>query len=199
MSTGMKLAIGLVVAVVMFVAMPYNGLQYSKNEALAKFADVDAQLKRRADLVPNLVRTVDALAAQERAVIQGAMEARAKATQMTLNPLTATPEQMKQFADAQAALGSSLGRLLATVEAYPQIKSAPAFMTLQAQLEGTENRIAVARRDYNEAVRGYNTRQDLVWYMLAKPFAGVSRMAMFEASASDREVPKVNFDIGKKG
>ena len=116
------------------------------------------QYQRRADLIPNLVETVKGYAKQEKEVLEGVVEARAKATQITLDPSIVTdPEKFQQFQEAQQQLSGALGRLLAITENYPDLKSNQNFLALQSQLEGTENRIAVARRDYIDAVRAYNT------------------------------------------
>jgi LemA protein len=125
----------------------------------AKWADVQSQYQRRADLVPNLVAVVKGYAKQEQDTLTKVTEARARATsvQVSANDLQ-DPQKMAAFQSAQNELGQSLGRLLVSVEAYPDLKSNENFLALQSQLEGTENRIAVARRDYNEAVRDYNTR-----------------------------------------
>jgi LemA protein len=119
---------------------------------------VQNQYQRRADLIPNLVETVKGFAQQEREVLTQVTEARARATQIQVDASTVTdPEKFRQFQEAQGQLSGALGRLLATVERYPELKSNTNFLALQSQLEGTENRIAVARRDYIEAVRAYNT------------------------------------------
>ena len=137
-----------------------NNIPTFEQNAKAKWSEVLSQYKRRADLVPNLVETVKGFAAQEQQVLTSVVEARAKATQAQVQlPADAVnnPEAMKRFQDAQNQLTGALGRLLAVVERYPDIKSGQNFLALQSQLEGTENRIAIARRDYIEAVRVYNT------------------------------------------
>ncbi|MFN7176620.1 MAG: LemA family protein [Thermaurantiacus sp.] len=135
-----------------------NTIPTKEEAAKAKWADVENQYQRRADLVPNLVATVQGFAAQERDVLTAVTEARARASsvQLSADDLT-NPAQVAQFQAAQDQLGQSLGRLLVTVERYPELKSNQNFLELQSQLEGTENRIAIARRDYNEAARAYNT------------------------------------------
>jgi LemA protein len=131
----------------------------AKEEAVkAKWADVENQYQRRADLIPNLVSTVKGYAAQEKDVLEAVTKARASASQVTVDPTKLSdPKQLAAFEQAQGALGQSLGRLLVTVEKYPDLKSNELFLQLQSQLEGTENRITVARRDYNMAVQDYNT------------------------------------------
>ncbi len=135
-----------------------NNIPAFEEQAKAKWGDVQNQYQRRADLIPNLVETVKGFAAQERQVLEAVINARAKATQVQVNVDQLTdPEAIKRFQDAQQQLSGALGRLIATVENYPDLKSNANFLALQSQLEGTENRIAIARRDYIEAVRLYNT------------------------------------------
>jgi LemA protein len=135
-----------------------NNIPTYDEAAKAKWSDVQNQYQRRADLIPNLVETVKGYAAQERQVLTEVTEARAKVSQIKVDASTITdPAKFKQYQDAQNALTGALGRLLVTVERYPDLKSNQNFLALQSQLEGTENRIAVARRDYIEGVRVYNT------------------------------------------
>jgi LemA protein len=137
-----------------------NNIPSYDEAAKAKWSDVLNQYQRRADLIPNLVETVKGYAAQERQVLEEVINARARATQVQVQippDIVNNPEAFKRFQDAQAQLTGALGRLLAVSERYPDLKSNQNFLALQSQLEGTENRIAVARRDYIEAVRQYNT------------------------------------------
>src|ERR671926_638771 len=154
----------------------YNTIPTLEEQAKARWGDVQNQYQRRADLIPNLVATVQGYAKQERDVLTSVVEARAKATQVKVDASQLTdPEKVKQFQDAQNQLSGALGRLLAITENYPDLKSNQNFLALQSQLEGTENRIAVARRDYIEAVRGYKTEPRTIpgrWWnalMGAKP------------------------------
>src|SRR5215216_5358985 len=136
----------------------YNTIPTLEEEAKAKWADVQNNYQRRADLIPNLVATVQGYAKQEKDVLTAVVEARAKATQTKIFASQPTdPEKLKQFQDAQNQLSGALGRLIAISENYPDLKSNQNFLALQSQLEGTENRITIARRDYIEAVRAYNT------------------------------------------
>ncbi len=136
----------------------YNAIPTYEEQAKAKWADVQNNYQRRADLIPNLVATVQGYAKQEKDVLTAVVEARAKATQVKIDVSQLDdPAKLKQFQDAQNQLSGALGRLLAVSENYPDLKSNQNFLALQSQLEGTENRIAVARRDYIEAVRVYNT------------------------------------------
>ena len=177
-----------------------NSVPAAEENAKAKWADVQNTYQRRSDLVPNLVESVKGAMQQEKDVLVGVTEARAKATsiQVTAADLS-DPAKMAQYQQAQAGLGQSLGRLLASVEAYPQIKSNENVLALQSQLEGTENRITVARRDYNEAVRQYNTTirtfPDIIG---AKVVHGAKPMIPFEATTPGaQEAPKIDMTPGK--
>lgn len=169
----------------------------AKEEAVkAKWADVENQYQRRADLIPNLVATVKGYAAQEKDVLESVTKARASATQVTVDPTKLSdPAQLAQFEQAQGALGQSLGRLLMTVEKYPELKSNEQFMALQSQLEGTENRIAVARRDYNLAVQDYNTEiRTFPSLITAKVVYGAQPIAPFKATTVNADqAPEVKF------
>lgn len=146
------------VAALSLAACGINSVPAAEEEAKAKWADVEAQFQRRANLIPNLAETVQGAAENERGILTEVTEARARATSINITGDDLDdPAKMELFAAAQSQLGAGIGRLLASVEAYPQIQSNQNFLTLQSQLEGTENRIAVAIRDYNEAVRKYNT------------------------------------------
>jgi LemA protein len=134
----------------------YQSIPQGENAVSAAWAEVQNQYQRRADLVPNLVETVKGYAAHERETLEAVVDARARATQVQLNVTDLTPENLKRFEDAQGQLRSALGRLLAVAENYPQLRANENFRDLQAQLEGTENRIAIARRRYIEQVRGFN-------------------------------------------
>ncbi len=151
----LALALGLALSL---SACGINSVPTAEENAKAKWADVEAQFQRRANLIPNLAEVTQGAAANERAILTEVTEARARATSVsvTANDL-GNAEKMAEFQAAQAQLGAGIGRLLASFEAYPQIQSNQNFLALQSQLEGTENRIAVAIRDYNEAVRQYNT------------------------------------------
>lgn len=169
----------------------------TKEEAVkAKWGDVENQYQRRADLIPNLVATVKGFAAQEKDVLEAVTKARASATQVTVDPSKLTdPEQMAKFEAAQGQVGSTLGRLLVTVEKYPELKSNENFLQLQSQLEGTENRITVARRDYNMAVQDYNTEIRTFPSMIAaKVIYGAKPIAPFKATTVNANTaPTVTF------
>ena len=162
----------------------------------AAWSQVLNQYQRRADLVPNLVETVAGYAKQERETLTAVVEARARATQIQLPPeLLTDPEAFKRFQDSQQALGSSLARLLAVVENYPDLKSNQNFLALQSQLEGTENRIAVARRDYIEAVRQYNTELRTIpgRWIAALLYPDAKVKATFDIPQESQQAPRVKF------
>ena len=169
----------------------------AKEEAVkAKWADVENQYQRRADLIPNLVSTVKGFAAQEKDVLEAVTKARASASQVTVDPTKLSdPKQLAAFEQAQGALGQSLGRLLVTVEKYPDLKSNELFLQLQSQLEGTENRITVARRDYNMAVQDYNTEiRTFPSLITAKVVYGAEPIAPFKATTVNADkAPEVKF------
>ena len=174
----------------------YNTIPTLQEQAKARWADVQNQYQRRADLIPNLVATVQGFAAQEKNVLTAVVEARAKATQIRVDASQLTdPDKLKAFQDAQNQLTGALGRLLAVSENYPELKSNANFLALQSQLEGTENRIAVARRDYIDAVRAYNTAlrtfPTVIWAKTA--FASEKPMAEFTASEGTEKPPHVKF------
>ena len=178
-----------------------NSVPTAEENVNAKWGNVQNEYQRRADLVPNLVNTVKGYAQQEKSVLTEVTEARAKASSIQLNAKDLDdPAKVKQFQDAQQQLGGSLGRLLATFEAYPDLKSNQNFLTLQAQLEGTENSILVARKDYNEAVQAYNTRiRTFPDAIGAKIFYGAKPKVPFEASAGAQTAPKVDFNTNTAG
>tara|TARA_R110002073_G_scaffold42858_10_gene119530 strand:- start:454 stop:1044 length:591 start_codon:yes stop_codon:yes gene_type:complete len=173
-----------------------NSVPTAEENAKAKWADVESSYQRRADLIPNLVETVRGFATQEQDTLTAVVEARAKATSIQLNADDlGDAAKVQEFAAAQGALSQGLGRLMATVEAYPDLKSNQNFLALQSQLEGTENRINVARRDYNEAVRQYNTTirtfPDIIG---AKIIHGAEPMTPFQATTEGaEEAPEVKF------
>ncbi len=177
----------------------YNTIPTQQERAEAAWADVQSQYQRRADLIPNLVSTVQGAAIAERTTLTQVIEARARATSIQVSPDTLSdPAAFEQFQAAQGQLTSALSRLLVTVEAYPQLQANQNFVQLQAQLEGTENRIAIARRDYNEAVREYNTTlrtfPNVIWANTVH--SGSDAMQLFNATAEAQTAPDVNFNLG---
>lgn len=175
-----------------------NNIPTYEQQAKAAWSQVLNEYKRRNDLIPNLVETVKGFADQEKQVLTDVIEARAKATQaqVQLPPDVLTnPDAMKKFQESQATLGSALGRLMAVIERYPDIKSGQNFLALQSQIEGTENRIAVSRRDYISSVRVYNTELTTIpgrwWKSFMYP--GSKEMATFDVPAEEQKAPKVDF------
>lgn len=146
----------LFVTVVFLTGCGFQSIPASKNEVEAALSEVTNQYKRRADLIPNLVATVQGYAKHEKETLEGVTQARSQATQVTLDPSKATPEQIQKYSEAQGQLGSALGRLLVVAEKYPDLKANENFRDLQAQLEGTENRITIARKRYIDTVKEFN-------------------------------------------
>ena len=193
----MKKSTIIIIAVAVLAAVwgitGYNGLVSMDEGVQTKWADVETQYQRRADLIPNLVNTVKGYAAHESETLQAVVEARAKATSVNIDPSNMSAEQIANFQKAQDGVSSALGRLLVTVEKYPDLKANENFKELQAQLEGTENRISVARRDYNEAARKYNTTlRSFPKNILAGMF-GFEKKAYFEAQEGSEQAPTVQF------
>jgi LemA protein len=183
-------------------ACGFNTIPTAEENAKAAWGEVQNQYQRRADLIPNLVETVKGYAAHEKDVLEAVVEARAKATQTTISSdVLSNPELFKQFQDNQAGLTSALSRLLAVVENYPDLKANQNFLALQAQLEGTENRIAVARRDYIQAVRDYNlslrTFPSVLWATFW--YTSNEPMQTFSAPEDKLELPKVDFGTKSGG
>ena len=173
-----------------------NTVPTQEENAKAKWANVQADYQRRADLIPNLVETVKGYAKQEQSVLVEVTEARAKATSVQVSATDLTdPNKVAQFQQAQGALSQGLGRLLASVEAYPDLKSNQNFLALQSQLEGTENRINISIKDYNEAVQLYNTTiRTFPDAIGAKVFYGAEPMAPYQATAPNADrAPTVKF------
>lgn len=171
----------------------YNKLVEQEEAVTRSWADVETQYQRRADLIPNLVNTVKGYAAHESETLEAVINARSKATQITIDPTNATPEQIAAFQAAQGEVSQALGRLLAVSENYPDLKANEQFSELQAQLEGTENRIAESRRLYNEAVQTYNVSvrkfPNNIWAMIF----GFDIKTPFAADAGAKNAPEVKF------
>lgn len=173
-----------------------NNVPTFEEKAKASWSEVQNQYQRRSDLIPNLVETVKGFAAQEKEVLEAVVSARAKATSVTIDASTVTdPEKFKQFQEAQSQLSGALGRLLAITENYPDLKSNQNFLALQSQLEGTENRIAVARKDYIEAVRVFNTELRTIpgRWIAAILYPDAKPMETFTSTPGAETPPKVNF------
>jgi LemA protein len=173
-----------------------NSVPTAEENVNAKWAHVQSEYQRRADLIPNLVETVKGYAQQEREVLTEVTNARANASRVQLNANDLDdPAKVQAFNQAQGQLGGALGRLLVTFERYPDLKSNQNFLTLQSQIEGTENSILVARRDYNEAVQAYNTRiRTFPDAIGAKIFYGAKPKVPFEAAAGAEDAPQVDFN-----
>ena len=186
--------LALIVLLGLWLMMTYNGLVTLRQRCRQAFSDIDVQLKQRHDLVPNLVETVKGFAAQERTVLTEVTEARSRASSIQLTPEALNdPKAMERFQAAQGQLTGALSRLMVVVEKYPELKSNQNFLQLQSQLEGTENRIAVERRRFNEAVRDYNTRLGLAPGSIVARLLGFTPKAYFEAAPDAATPPKVKF------
>ena len=192
----LKIAMAAAALALPLSACGINSVPTAEENAKAKWANVQADYQRRADLIPNLVETVKGFAKQEQGTLTAVVEARAKATSIQLNAGDLSdPAKVAAFQQAQGALSQSLGRLLANVEAYPDLKSNQNFLALQSQLEGTENKINVSLRDYNDAVQGYNTTiRTFPDAIGAKIFYGAKPMETFKATAPNAgRAPTVKF------
>jgi len=190
-----KLLVGLIgfLAITSLSSCGYNTMVQLDENVKAKWAQVENAYQRRADLVPNLVNTVKGAANFEQETLTRVVEARAKATSINVDPNNLTPESIAQFQEAQGALSQSLGRLLATVEAYPDIKANQNFLELQAQLEGTENRISVERRAFIEATQQYNSEIRQFPNNIMAGIFGFKQKGSFTADAGANKAPDVQF------
>ncbi len=191
-----RLGLSLVPAALALSGCGLNSVPTAEENAKAKWANVQADYQRRADLIPNLVETVKGYAKQEQSVLVQVTEARAKATSVQLTGADlSNPAKVQQFQRAQGQLSAGLGRLLATVEAYPDLKSNQNFLALQSQLEGTENRINISIKDYNEAVQAYNTTiRTFPDAIGAKLIYGAQPMTPYQATAPNADrAPQVKF------
>lgn len=186
--------VGIIVVIGLIVVGTYNGLVGSRENVNTKLANIQSQYQRRADLIPNLVSTVRGAADFERETLESVTDARARATQITIDPSSASPEQLQEYQNAQGELSQALGRLLAVAESYPQLTATQNFKDLQIQLEGTENRISVARNDFNEAARGYNTSVQRFPTNITAGLFGFDSFAYFEAETGADQAPDVNFE-----
>lgn len=197
-----KIVLAIVGVVVLLLAIvsvqSYNGL-VSKEEQVSKtWSDVQAQYQRRADLVPNLVATVKGYAQHEQETFQSVVDARAKATQLKVDAEDLTPERMREIQAAQGELSSALGRLMAIAENYPQLKASENFSELQAQLEGTENRINESRQLYNAAVKTYNVSVRRFPSNIFASMFGFEKKSAFEAESGAATAPTVEFGLVDK-
>lgn len=170
-----------------------KSLVSTEENVKGKWGEVQNQYQRRADLIPNLVNTVKGAANFEQKTLTDVINARAKATSIQVNPENLTPEKLREFQQAQGELSQALGRLMVVSEAYPELKANQNFLALQDQLEGTENRITVARKNYNEAVQDYNVTVRTFPNNIFAGMLGFEKKGMFEADASAQKAPSVQF------
>mgnify|MGYP000701283021 FL=1 len=185
--------IGVVAVVVIFFYATYNGFVNKEEGLKTAWSNVETQYQRRADLIPNLVSTVKGYAAHETQTLNEVTEARARATSINLSADDLTPERLAQFQRAQAEVRSALGRLIAVSESYPDLKANQNFLELQAQLEGTENRIAVARKDFNAAAQQYNVSVRRFPANLVARMFGFGQKPYFESAEGAAAAPQVTF------
>lgn len=186
----------IVIAILLVVSLmgSYNNLVKIDEKVTATWAEVETQYQRRADLIPNLINTVKGQANFERDTLTQVIEARSKATSTTIDPTNMTQEQLNQFQQSQNEVGSALSRLLVTVERYPELRANEGFLNLQAQLEGTENRITLARNKFNEVTRDYNQQVRQFPTKLIAMIFGFDDKPYFKAVEGSQNAPVVNFD-----
>lgn len=185
--------IGVVAVVAIFFYATYNGFIGKEEGVNAAWSNVETQYQRRSDLIPNLVNTVKGYVAHESQTLASVTEARARATSINLSAGELTPERLTQYQQAQAEVRTALGRLIAVAESYPDLKANQNFIELQSQLEGTENRIAVARKDFNDAARKYNVAVRRFPSNLVAALFGFDQKPYFEAAEGTETAPQVEF------
>ena len=183
-----------IVAIIAFWAISgYNSLVSMDENVSNQWANVETQYQRRADLIPNLVNTVKGYAAHEKETLEGVIAARSQATQIKIDPTDLTPEKLAEYQKAQGQLATALGKLLAITENYPDLKANQNFLELQAQLEGTENRINVARKNFNDSAKAYNTAIRRFPKNILAGMFGFDKRAYFEAAEGAEQAPQVQF------
>lgn len=185
--------IGVIVVIVLWAISGYNSLVNMDEGVTNKWSNVETQYQRRAGLIPNLVNTVKGYAKHESQTLEAVMQARSQATQVKIDPSNCTPEQLAAYQKAQGDVTSALGKLLAITENYPDLKANQNFLELQSQLEGTENRITVARKDFNDAANVYNASIRRFPKNILAGIFGFEKHAYFEAEAGAEKAPKVEF------
>jgi LemA protein len=185
--------VGVLVIIFLWGMGGYNKMVSQEEGVTSAWSQVENVYQRRADLIPNLVATVKGYAAHEQETLEGVVNARAKATQTTIDPTNMTPEAMAQFQAAQGELSTALGKLMVVVERYPDLKANQNFLELQAQLEGTENRITVERQKFNDAAKSFNTLIRKFPKNIIAGMFGFERKEYFEAKEGAEEAPKVEF------
>lgn len=194
MKKGTLLIVGAVIALIVgYTVVTYNALATATQDVAGAWANVETAYQRRADLIPNLVNTVKGYAAHESQTLQGVVEARAAATSVVVDGDNMTAEQFAQYSEAQSQVTSALGRLIAVAENYPDLKANQNFLELQAQLEGTENRISVERQRYNDVVKSYNKRIVGFPSNLVASMFGFSKKEFFASQQGADVAPKVEF------
>ena len=191
-----KSTIGLIVvicAIAIWLISSYNGMVKMDEEVSSAWSNVENQYQRRVDLIPNLVNVVKGYASHEKETFEAVVSARSKATQVTVDPENLTPEKLQEYQKAQGEVGATLGRLLAITESYPELKANENFKELQAQLEGTENRISVERRNFNEIARTYNSAIRSFPRSIIAGMFGFEKRPSFEAEEGANKAPEVKF------
>ena len=190
---GKWIGIGALVILVLWIFSSYNGLVRKEEAVNSQWGTVESQYQRRMDLIPNLVNTVKGYAQFEQETLTKVIEARSNATSVKIDPTNLTPEKLQQFQQAQEGVTSALSRLLVVVEKYPDLKANQNFLDLQSQLEGTENRIAVERKRFNDVVNTYNSSVRSFPGVLVAKISGFDRKGYFEASQGAENAPTVTF------
>jgi len=187
------IVIGIIVVICLMGSCSYNGMVAKQEDVKAKWGTVQADYQRRADLIPNLVATVKGAANFEKSTLVEVTNARARATSIQVDPTKLTPETIQKYQAAQGQLSTALGRLLVASENYPTLKTNDNFTALQAQIEGTENRINVSRRDFNNSVQAYNTEIRSFPAVITAKLFGFAEKGSFTADAASQNAPKVSF------
>lgn len=190
---GWIIAAAVVLIIVVWAVSGYNGMVSMDEKVSNSWSNVETQYQRRADLIPNLVSTVKGYAKHEQETLEGVVKARSEATQVKIDPTNLTAEKIAEYQKAQGEVSSALGRLLAVAENYPELKANENFLNLQAQLEGTENRINVARRDFNNEAKEYNTAIRRFPKNILAGLFGFEKKSYFEAESGAEKAPKVEF------
>lgn len=190
---GLYIGLGIIAVLVLFCVSAYNGMVKADETVSQKWSDVESAYQRRLDLIDNLVNTVKGAADFEKNTLIEIVDARSKATGINIDPSTATPEQLKAFSEAQNGMSSALSRLLVVVENYPTLTATQAYRDLMSSLEGTENRINVARIDYNAAIKDFNTRIRRFPASIIANMTGFERRAGFAADEGANKAPEVDF------
>lgn len=193
MKKGTIIIVAIVAIIAIWAISGYNSLVSMDENVSGQWSNVETQYQRRADLIPNLVNTVKGYAAHEKETLEGVIAARSQATQIKVDPTDLTPEKLAEYQKAQGAITSALGKLLAITENYPDLKANQNFLELQAQLEGTENRINVARKNFNDAAKAYNTAIRRFPKNLLAGIFGFDKRAYFEAAEGAEQAPQVQF------